>query len=69
MIIDIKIMNQRELDLQLFQKYCNNDEAFYETQNHPMHPNLFYQLSMVIGFNKLNGANYTEYIDNWLINT
>ncbi len=60
-------MNQQELDLELYKKYSSNDEAFYETQNYPMHPNLFYQLSMVIGFNKLNGANYTEYINNWLI--
>lgn len=62
-------MNQEESDLELFKKHCTNDDVFYETEEFPMIPNLFYQLSMIIGFNKINGANYTEYIDKWLIRT
>jgi len=30
-----------------------------------MSPNLFYQLSMIIGFNKINGSTYKNYIDIW----
>ena len=57
---------EKEKDLALFQKYSNNKDDFFETEEHPMCPNLFYQLSNVIGFNKLNGRTYPEYIDRWL---
>lgn len=61
-------MNQVEKDLELFLKYSNDENNLYQSETNPMHPNLFYQLSMVIGFNKLNGRNYAEYIEIWLKN-
>ena len=42
-----------------------NSESFYETDNCPMHPSLFFQLSNVRGFNKLNGYTYSKYVENW----
>jgi len=60
-------MNQEELDLELFKKHYTNNDVFYETEEFPMSPKLFYQLSMVIGFNKINGSTYTKYIDKWII--
>lgn len=61
-------MNQNEKDLELFLKHTNDKNNLYQTENNPMHPSLFYQLSMVVGFNKLNGRNYTQYIEIWLKN-
>tara|TARA_Y200000002_G_scaffold208645_1_gene172094 strand:- start:243 stop:461 length:219 start_codon:yes stop_codon:yes gene_type:complete len=55
-----------ENNLALFQKYSKNKDDFFESKETPMHPNLFLQLSNVIGFNKLNGRNYPEYINIWL---
>ena len=31
----------------------------------PMHPNMFFHLSSVSGFNKINGYTYSEYVSNW----
>ena len=39
--------------------------TFYETANHPMHPQMFYQLSSVRGFNDLNGHTYGKYLQDW----
>jgi hypothetical protein len=58
-------MEQETLDLELFHKYSKNENDFYETETNPMSPNLFYQLSMIIGFNKINGSTYKNYIDIW----
>lgn len=55
-----------ENNLALFQKYSKNKDDFFESKETPMHPNLFLQLSNVIGFNKLNGRTYPEYINIWL---
>tara|TARA_B110000114_G_scaffold160931_1_gene177915 strand:- start:61 stop:255 length:195 start_codon:yes stop_codon:yes gene_type:complete len=57
---------EKKKDLALFQKYSNNKDDFFETVEHPMSPNLFYQLSNVVGFNKLNGRTYSEYVNIWL---
>ena len=38
---------------------------FGQTETQPMHPNLYYQLSSVRGFNKLNGSTYSEYLIIW----
>lgn len=40
-------------------------EQFGQTDKQPMHPNLYYQLSSVQGFNKLNGNTYSEYLSIW----
>lgn len=37
---------------------CND----FETDEHPMHPRMFYNLSHVTGFNSLNGNTYCDYI-------
>jgi len=58
-------MEQETLDLELFHKYSKNKNDFYETETNPMSPNLFYQLSMIKGFNKINGSTYKNYIDIW----
>ena len=41
------------------------DNDIHETNNHPMHPDVFFSLSNVSGFNKCNGYNYYEYVLNW----
>ena len=51
----------------LYQKENFNTENIYESDTHPMHPNLFYQLSSVSGFNNLNGKTYQIYLNNWKI--
>jgi hypothetical protein len=58
-------MEQETLDLELFHKYYKNENDFYETETNPMSPNLFYQLSIIMGFNKINGSTYKNYIDIW----
>ena len=58
-------MNQEKINLALFLKYSKNKNDFYESDSNPMHPNLFQQLSMVIGFNKINGRTYPKYITKW----
>lgn len=40
-----------------------------QTPLRPMHPNLFYQLSQVRGFNNLNGNRYKDYYNNYVINS
>lgn len=42
-------------------------ENTWESNECPMHPNNFFYLSQVVGFNNLNGYNYEEYIDKWRI--
>ena len=54
-----------ELDHQLFLKNTSDPNNFYQTDENPMCPNLFYQLSLVNGFNDLNGKDYKEYIEKW----
>ena len=36
-----------------------------ETNECPMHPYLFFQLSSGSNFNYLNGNNYSDYIEKW----
>lgn len=40
-------------------------EQMYQTKLRPMHPNLFYELSQVSGFNNLNGDRYEDYYNNY----
>lgn len=52
-------------DWNLFLKNTSDPNNLYETDENPMSPLLFYQLSMVNGFNNLNGKDYKEYIEKW----
>tara|TARA_B100000900_G_C20297109_1_gene600640 strand:+ start:281 stop:655 length:375 start_codon:yes stop_codon:yes gene_type:complete len=55
-------------DITFYNKYnnnCEDDLNLNETKYSPMHPNLFYNLSVVRNFNKLNGHTYREYINFW----
>ena len=36
-----------------------------ESEKYPMHPNLFYRLSNVHGFNNMNGKTYKDYLEKW----
>lgn len=54
-----------EKELELFKKYSKKKDDFFESDTHPMHPNLFHQLSMVVGFNKINGRTYQKYVTKW----
>ena len=49
----------------LWELLPKNDNDNFETVDHPMHPNLFFQLSSVQGFNKMNGYSYDEYVQLW----
>ena len=42
-----------------------NPNVDLETNTCPMHPNHFFQLSNVSGFNKMNGYTYKEYVEKW----
>jgi len=42
-----------------------NTQELYESTDHPMHPNFFFQLSKVRNFNELNGYTYAEYLEKW----
>lgn len=37
----------------------------FETPQHPMHPNLYFQLTGVRGFCEINGKDYTSYLKMW----
>jgi hypothetical protein len=52
-------------DWNLFLKNTSDPDNIYESDKNPMSPLLFYQLSMVNGFNNLNGHTYKEYIELW----
>ena len=39
--------------------------AQFETPQHPMNPNLYFQLCGVTGFQKLNGKDYSTYLSMW----
>lgn len=39
--------------------------SLHESDKYPMHPDIFIKLSNVIGFNKLNGYSYEDYISKW----
>ena len=45
--------------------YSKDIESQFQTDRSPMHPDMFFQLSNVSGFNKANGNTYEEYITNW----
>jgi len=53
--------------LSLYEEKWSDSDSVFETDSHPMHPSLFYQLSNVSGFNKTNGYTYPEYIDQWYV--
>jgi len=38
---------------------------YSQSDKQPMHPNIYYQLSSVRGFNKLNGKTYSDYLNIW----
>jgi len=42
-----------------------NSNIEFETNNRPMHPNMFFHLSSVSGFNNMNGHTYEEYVVSW----
>ena len=42
-----------------------DDTNLLQTKNCPMHPNMFFQLSQVRGFNDRNGNTYEEYVNIW----
>ena len=44
-----------------------NEKINTESRYCPMHPRLFFQLSRVNGFNRINGYTYIEYIVKWRI--
>lgn len=59
---------QYEHAIKTYEKYRDIDPDNYnETDEKPMHPNLFYNLCSVHAFNRLNGYSYQEYIDKWKI--
>jgi len=47
--------------------YCeqSNYDNQTESDTRPMHPQMFYRLSNIKGFNNQNGINYIEYIKLW----
>ena len=45
----------------------NKIEPYHETEECPMHPYHYFQLSQVHNFKVLNGNNYNEYINIWRI--
>jgi len=48
-------------------KYKNlKPDELYQTKERPMHPQLFYSLSQVRGFNNLNGYRYEDYYKNFM---
>lgn len=57
--------NLEQQDWDLFLKNTNDPSNIYQTDENPMCPHLFYQLSMVNGFNNLNGHTYSEYIEKY----
>ena len=42
-----------------------DDEKHFETDTCPMHPSLFFELISVVGFNKVNGYTYKDYVSKW----
>ena len=52
-------------DWNLFLKNTSDPNNIHETDENPMSPLLFYQLSMVSGFNNLNGHTYEEYLEKY----
>lgn len=53
-------------DWNLFLKNTTDPNNIYESQENPMYPYLFYQLSLVNGFNEVNGNTYEEYIKKYI---
>lgn len=56
----------------LYKEFIKNLDPFdpndvVETEHHPMHPHLYYQLIQVNGFSELNGNDYQEYLNKWKI--
>lgn len=57
--------------VELYQKILNEinikeeDCSMFENEEHPMNPNMYFQLSQVRGFNELNGIDYSSYIKEW----
>ena len=49
----------REIDTIKEHKYI------YETDEHPMHPDLYISLCQVNGFNYRNGKDYSSYLKRW----
>ena len=47
-------------------KFSNDANIIGQTNQRPMHPYLFYELSQVRGFNNLNGYRYDEYFKNFV---
>jgi hypothetical protein len=43
----------------------NEESGGYESHTCPMKPFTFFHLSMVSGFNKMNGDTYEEYVNKW----
>lgn len=43
----------------------NNIDDGLESKDCPMHPNVFFGLCSIKGFNKLNGYTYVDYVKQW----
>ena len=54
---------EKAMNLYLLGNYNTSDLT--ESTEHPMHPDLFFQLSRVRNFNELNGYTYEEYLSKW----
>lgn len=48
-------------ELKISQETCSK----FESDTHPMSPNLYFQLCSVRGFQKLNGKDYPTYLAGW----
>ena len=46
-------------------EYPRKEDHYHESLECPMHPNLFFQLSSISGFNKRNGQTYEECVVKW----
>ena len=70
--VDYEKLYQESLDLYMEQLKIMSvrpeDCHLYESSTHPMHPQTFFQLSCISGFNNLNGKNYPTYLNNWIKN-
>ena len=60
----LKLYNEKLTGLGVDSEKC----SIGQTDRYPMHPQLFYQLSMVKGFNDCNGERYDVYLDEWITN-
>ena len=61
------IINPIQIERDSLKNVIKNVGIKTESRFCPMHPDLFFGLSSVSGFNKTNGYTYIEYIVKWRI--